>query len=196
MDIKDPKIILASSSPYRKELLKRLDITFTTVSPDVNERYFQDELISDYVLRLAKTKAESIVSKNDNSLIIAADQALQCDKKILGKSGNYNKAKEQLIFMSNRSLTFYTGLCLINTATKIIEEDVVSFRVDFRKLTESEIKNYLVKEKPYDCAGSFKLEKLGISLLKKMNGDDPTALIGLPLIRLCKMLRNQGVDIP
>ena len=196
MDIKDQKIILASSSPYRKELLKRLDITFTTVSPEVNERYFQDELISDYVLRLAKTKAESIVSKNDNSLIIAADQALQCDKKILGKSGNYNKAKEQLIFMSNRSLTFYTGLCLINTATKIIEEDVVSFRVDFRKLTESEIKNYLVKEKPYDCAGSFKLEKLGISLLKKMNGDDPTALIGLPLIRLCKMLRNQGVNIP
>ena len=196
MDIKDQKIILASSSPYRKELLKRLDITFTTVSPEVNERYFQDELISDYVLRLAKTKAESIVSKNDNSLIIAADQALQCDKKILGKPGNYNKAKEQLLFMSNRSLTFYTGLCLINTETKIIEEDVVSFRVDFRKLTESEIKNYLVKEKPYDCAGSFKSEKLGISLLKKMNGDDPTALIGLPLIRLCKMLRNQGVNIP
>ena len=196
MDIKDQKIILASSSPYRKELLKRLDITFTTISPEVNERYFQDELISDYVLRLAKTKAESIVSKNDSSLIIAADQALQCDKKILGKPGNYNKAKEQLIFMSNRSLTFYTGLCLINTETKIIEEDVVSFRVDFRKLTESEIENYLVKEKPYDCVGSFKSEKLGISLLKKMNGDDPTALIGLPLIRLCKMLRNQGVDIP
>lgn len=196
MDIKDQKIILASSSPYRKELLKRLDITFTTVSPEVNERYFQDELISDYVLRLAKTKAESIVSKNDNTLIIAADQALQCDKKILGKPGNYNKAKEQLLFMSNRSLTFYTGLCLINTETKIIEEDVVSFRVDFRKLTESEIENYLVKEKPYDCVGSFKSEKLGISLLKKMNGDDPTALIGLPLIRLCKMLRNQGVDIP
>ncbi len=196
MDIKDQKIILASSSPYRKELLKRLDITFTTVSPEINERYFQDELISDYVLRLAKTKAESIVPKNNNSLIIAADQALQCDKKILGKPGNYNKAKEQLIFMSNRSLTFYTGLCLINTETKIIEEDVVSFRVDFRKLTESEIENYLVKEKPYDCVGSFKSEKLGISLLKKMNGDDPTALIGLPLIRLCKMLRNQGVDIP
>jgi MAF protein len=196
LDIKDQKIILASSSPYRKELLKRLDIAFTTVSPEVNERYFQDELISDYVLRLAKTKAESIVSKNDNTLIIAADQALQCDKKILGKPGNYNKAKEQLLFMSNRSLTFYTGLCLINTETKIIEEDVVSFRVDFRKLTESEIENYLVKEKPYDCVGSFKSEKLGISLLKKMNGDDPTALIGLPLIRLCKMLRNQGVDIP
>ena len=196
MDIKVQKIILASSSPYRKELLKRLDITFTTISPEVNERYFQDELISDYVLRLAKTKAESIVLKNDSSLIIAADQALQCDKKILGKPGNYNKAKEQLIFMSNRSLTFYTGLCLINTETKIIEEDVVSFRVDFRKLTESEIENYLVKEKPYDCVGSFKSEKLGISLLKKMNGDDPTALIGLPLIRLCKMLRNQGVDIP
>jgi len=196
LDIKDQKIILASSSPYRKELLKRLDIIFTTVSPEINERYFQDELISDYVLRLAKTKAESIVPKNNNSLIIAADQALQCDKKILGKPGNYNKAKEQLIFMSNRSLIFYTGLCLINTETKIIEEDVVSFRVDFRKLTESEIENYLVKEKPYDCVGSFKSEKLGISLLKKMNGDDPTALIGLPLIRLCKMLRNQGVDIP
>ncbi len=196
MDIKDQKIILASSSRYRKELLQRLDIAFKTVNPDVDERYFQDELISDYVLRLAKTKAESIVSKNDNSLIIAADQALQCDKKILGKPGNYNKAKEQLIFMSNRSLTFYTGLCLINTETKTTEEDVVSFHVEFRNLSESEIKNYLVKEKPYDCAGSFKSEKLGISLLKKMNGDDPTALIGLPLIRLCKMLRNQGVNIP
>jgi len=196
LDIKDQKIILASSSRYRKELLQRLDIAFKTVNPDVDERYFQDELISDYVLRLAKTKAESIVSKNDNSLIIAADQALQCDKKILGKPGNYNKAKEQLIFMSNRSLTFYTGLCLINTETKTTEEDVVSFHVEFRNLSESEIKNYLVKEKPYDCAGSFKSEKLGISLLKKMNGDDPTALIGLPLIRLCKMLRNQGVNIP
>ena len=196
MDIKGQKIILASSSPYRKELFKRLDIAFTTVSPEVNERYFQDELISDYVLRLAKTKAQSIASKNDSSLIIGADQALECDKKILGKPGNYNKAKEQLIFMSNRSLTFYTGLCLINTETKTIEEDVVSFRVDFRKLTESEIENYLVKEKPYDCTGSFKSEKLGISLLRKMNGDDPTALIGLPLIRLCKMLRNQGVVIP
>ena len=196
MDIKVQKIILASSSPYRKELLKRLDIAFTTVNPEVNERYFQNELISDYVLRLAKTKAESIALKNDRSLIIGADQALQCDKKILGKPGNYNKAKEQLIFMSNRSLTFYTGLCLNNTETKTIEEDVVSFRVDFRKLTESEIENYLVKEKPYNCAGSFKSEKLGISLLRKMNGDDPTALIGLPLIRLCKMLRNQGVDIP
>ena len=122
MDIKDQKIILASYSPYREELLKRLDIAFTTVSTEINVRYFQDELISDYVLRLAKTKAESIVPKNNNSLIIAADQALQCDKKILGKPGNYNKAKEQLILMSNRSLTFYTGLCLINTETKIIEE--------------------------------------------------------------------------
>ena len=98
--------------------------------------------------------------------------------------------------MSNKSVSFYIGLYLINTATKTVQHDVVTFCVDFRELSELEIQRYLDKEKPYDCAGSFKSEKLGISLIKRMRGDDPTALIGLPLIRLCEMLRNEGINIP
>ena len=100
------------------------------------------------------------------------------------------------MFMSNKSISFYTGLCLINSKTNVVQQDVIIYQVDFRKLSESEIENYLLKEKPFNCAGSFKSEKLGISLIKKMEGNDPTALIGLPLIRLCEMLKNQGINIP
>ena len=133
---------------------------------------------------------------DEKVIIIAADQALECNKKILGKPVNENNAKEQLMYMSNKSVSFYVGLYLINTATKAVQHDVVTFCVDFRELSELEIQRYLDKEKPYDCAGSFKSEKLGVSLIKRMRGDDPTALIGLPLIRLCEMLRNQGINIP
>ena len=98
--------------------------------------------------------------------------------------------------MSNKSISFFTALCLINSKTNVVQQDVIIYRVDFRKLSESEIENYLLKEKPFNCAGSFKSEKLGISLIKKMEGNDPTALIGLPLIRLCEMLKNQGINIP
>ena len=129
-------------------------------------------------------------------LIIGADQAVRCGKKILGKPINESNAKKQLMFMSNKSISFYTGLCLINSKTNVVQQDVIIYRVDFRKLSESEIENYLLKEKPFNCAGSFKSEKLGISLIKKMEGSDPTALIGLPLIRLCEMLKNQGINIP
>ena len=100
------------------------------------------------------------------------------------------------MFMSNKSISFFTALCLINSKTNAVQQDVIIYRVDFRKLNESEIENYLLKEKPFNCAGSFKSEKLGISLIKKMEGSDPTALIGLPLIRLCEMLKNQGINIP
>ena len=100
------------------------------------------------------------------------------------------------MFMSNKSISFFTALCLINSKTNVVQQDVIIYRVDFRKLSESEIENYLLKEKPFNCAGSFKSEKLGISLIKKMEGNDPTALIGLPLIRLCEMLKNQGINIP
>jgi len=196
LNIKNTKIILASSSVYRKELLERLGLAFTAIKPNINEEHYQDELIDNYVLRLAKTKAEYVAKNKNKALIIAADQALECDKKILGKPMNENNAKKQLMFMSNKSLYFYTGLCLINTDTKVVQQDVVTYRVDFRHLSKLEIENYLLKEKPFDCAGSFKSEKLGISLIKKMEGDDPTALIGLPLIRLCEMLKKQGIDIP
>lgn len=135
-------------------------------------------------------------SELSNLLIIASDQALECNNKILGKPGNNKNAKEQLIFMSGKVASFYTGLYVVNKKTNSISKDVICFDVEFRTLSLIEIDNYLSKEKPYDCAGSFKSEKMGISLLKRMKGDDPTALIGLPLIRLSEILRNEGISIP
>ena len=138
-------------------------------------------------------------SKNSgmlNSLIIASDQALECNNKILGKPDNYENAKKQLSFMSGKVASFYTGLYVLNNKTNSIITDIIRFDVEFRTLSSVEINNYILKETPYDCAGSFKSEKMGISLLRKMNGEDPTALIGLPLIRLCEILRNEGISIP
>ena len=170
--------------------------------PKINEEYIQNELIDEYVLRLSELKAKYVANEfsEDNamltSLIIASDQALECNNKIFGKPGNYENAKKQLSFLSGKVASFYTGICVINKKMNSIIKDVVRFDVEFRSLSLVEIDNYISKEAPYDCAGSFKSEKLGISLLKRMNGDDPTALIGLPLIRLCKILRNEGVNIP
>ena len=190
------KIVLASTSPYRKELLKRLGIKFTTASPKINEDHIQGEKIDEYVKRLSKSKVLNIINDHEKSIIIGSDQALVCDEKILGKPGNYENAKIQLDFMNNKTVSFYTGLYVVNTETKTSKVDVIQYDVEFRKLTNLEINNYLIREKPYDCAGSFKSEKLGISLLKSMHGDDVTALIGLPLIRLSELLRNEGVSIP
>ncbi|MCZ6803890.1 MAG: Maf family protein [Proteobacteria bacterium] len=190
------RIILASSSPYRKTLLERLQIEFTIVSPDIDEQRFQNESVNEYVVRLAEEKAKCVASNHPDAIVIGADQAVECDGKILGKPENHDNAKQQLMAMSNKSLSFYTGIYVINTKTKLAEKDVIIYRVSFRNLSEIEIEDYLDKERPYLCAGSFMSEKLGISLLTKMEGADPTALIGLPLIRLCEMLRNQGMKIP
>ena len=190
------KIVLASTSPYRKELLKRLGIKFTAASPKINEDHIQGEQIDEYVKRLSKSKVLNIINDHEKSIIIGSDQALVCDEKILGKPGNYENAKIQLDFMNNKTVSFYTGLYVVNTETKTSKVDVIQYDVEFRKLTNLEINNYLIREKPYDCAGSFKSEKLGISLLKSMHGNDITALIGLPLIRLSELLRDEGVSIP
>ncbi len=190
------RIILASSSPYRKVLLQRLQLEFSTEAPNIDEQYIEGETIEDYVERLAETKAGHVAARHSNAIVIGSDQALECDGKILGKPGNHENAKEQLMAMSNKTLSFYTGLCVINSSTDKREKDVIIYRVSFRKLREQEIENYLLKEQPYDCAGSFMSEKLGVSLMSKMKGEDPTALIGLPLIRLCEMLRNQGIKLP
>lgn len=147
-------------------------------------------------MRLALEKASRIGLKHENAIIIGSDQSLECDGKILGKPGNHENAVQQLKNMSGKSLTFYTGLSVLNTESQTFEKDVIPFVVTFRDLSDVEIENYLQEEQPYQCAGSFMSEKLGISLLSTMKGDDPTALIGLPLIRLCEMLRNQGINIP
>ena len=170
--------------------------------PKINEDYIQNEPIDEYVLRLSELKAEYVAneySKDNtmlNSIIIASDQALECNNKIFGKPGDFENAKEQLSFLSGQVASFYTGLYVINRKINSIIKDVIRFDVEFRSLSLVEIDNYISKEEPYNCAGSFKSEKLGISLLKRMNGDDPTALIGLPLIRLCEILRNEGINIP
>jgi septum formation protein len=177
-------------------LLERLHIEFICESPDIDEQRLEAESINDYVIRLAEEKAKRVGLNHADSLIIGSDQTLECDGNIPGKPGNHEKAKQQLAMMSGKSLVFYTGLCVFNTASQALEKDVIKYRVCFRELSDIEIDDYLNKEQPYQCAGSFMSEQLGISLLSKMEGDDPTALIGLPLIRLCEMLRNQGIKIP
>lgn len=137
-----------------------------------------------------------MAEKHAEGLIIGSDQAAECETQILGKPENYDNAKQQLMQMSGKTVNFYTGLCVFDTKTKIAEKDTVLYQVTFRDLSEQEIDNYLFKEQPFHCAGSFKSEELGISLVDRMIGDDPTALIGLPLIKLCEMLRKQGIDLP
>jgi 7-methyl-GTP pyrophosphatase len=177
-------------------LLERLEIEFISDSPNINEHQLDNEPIEDYVIRLSEEKARAVAVNHSDAIIIGSDQALESEGNILGKPGTHENAKKQLATMSGKALTFYTGLCVLNTNTNKLEKDLVEYHVSFRDLNEPEIEQYLIKEQPYQCAGSFMSEKLGISLLSKMEGDDPTALIGLPLIRLCEMLRNQGVNIP
>ena len=177
-------------------LLERLQLEFICDSPDIDEQHREKEKVDDYVARLAREKASHIKSKHPGAIIIGSDQALECNGKILGKPENYENAKKQLASMSGKSLIFYTGLCVLNSNTQVSEFDVIEYRVTFRELSNKDIENYLQKEQPYQCAGSFMSEKLGISLLADMEGNDPTALIGLPLIRLCEMLRKQDIVIP
>lgn len=189
-------IILASSSIYRKELLERLNLKFTCVSPDIDETQLKNENIVDLVKRLALEKAKAVANMGEQGLIIASDQALACNKQILGKPGNIKNAIKQLTMMSSQTITFQTSLCVYDTKTQEYQLDVIPFTVYMRKLTEQEIARYLETEQPFNCAGSFKSEGLGITLFEKMEGEDPNALIGLPLIRLCEFLRQLGIELP
>ena len=141
-------------------------------------------------------KAAAIARAHPESLIIGSDQVAIADDEILSKPGNHENAITQLKKVSGKSIVFLTGLCLINTANNNSQKDCISYTVHFRELTEDEIERYLLQEKPYDCAGAFKSEAYGISLMQRMEGDDPTSLIGLPLIRLAEMLRSEGLNIP
>ena len=189
-------LILASSSLFRKSLLHRFQIDFDTNSPDIDETSLINELPIDYVRRLSLAKAKAVASKHSDSLIIASDQCSILDGVSSGKPGSHENAIKQLQGSSNNKVSFLTGICIYDSKTGQYELDVIPFHVYFRELQLEEIERYLLMEQPYECAGSFKAEGLGITLFKKLEGDDPTALIGLPLIRVSEMLREFGVKLP
>jgi septum formation protein len=190
------QLILSSTSPFRKKLLQRLSISFTTASPAIDETPFENESPANYVTRLSLEKARSVATQYPDALIIGSDQCSILNGIIRGKPGNHQNAMQQLRESSGKRVSFLTGLCLYDSKTTAYQLDLVPFHVDFRELSDDEIDAYLKTEQPYDCAGGFKSEGLGISLFKRLQGDDPTALIGLPLIRLAEMLRKKDVLIP
>jgi len=187
-------IILASSSPYRKELLKRLKVSFEIIPPNVDEKKLERENAHDSSKRLALLKADVIAKKRPNSYIIGCDQTAECQGFQLEKPLNFPSAQKQLMSLSNKKVNFYSAVCLVNKTKKISYVDVVKFTVKYRKISEGQIKKYLNIEEPYDCVGSIKSEGLGISLLDEINSVDPTAIIGLPLITLSKMLSLENIN--
>ena len=189
------KLILASTSPFRKEILNKLGVAFDTESPHTDEQALSNETPQALVERLSIAKAKAVADKNKNALVIGSDQVSVINNEIIGKPHTHENAVKQLQNASGKTVTFYTGLCLYNTATQQFQSDVVPFNVVFRKLSDEQIESYLKKEEPYNCAGSFKSEALGIVLFEKLEGDDPNTLMGLPLIRLVKMLEKEGFSI-
>ncbi len=189
-----PEIILASGSFYRKELLSRLVKFFDTSSPDIDESILDNESPRDYVARLAREKAQAVADSGRHGLIIGSDQTAVTDAGILGKPGGFDRAVEQLTQCSGREVRFLTGLALLNTESRRAEVEVDEVIVRFRPLTAVEIENYLSAEEPYDCAGSFKCEGLGVSLFESIESTDPNSLVGLPLIRLNNMLIRFGYN--
>jgi septum formation protein len=192
----DLSLILASTSVYRKELLARLKIPFQIFAPGIDEFPLENESPSHTALRLARIKSEAARSQFPASLIIGSDQVAVCEGITLSKPMTHEKAVEQLARASGRSVSFFTALALCNSLTGVVQAEVVDTRVRFRALSRAEIERYLQTEPAYDCAGSAKAEGLGIALMESIESSDPTALIGLPLIVLSRMLRNQGVQIP
>lgn len=191
-----PTLVLGSTSPFRKELLNRFNLDFIVDSPDIDETAFENETPEDYVKRLSLEKARAVAKKQPNALIIASDQCSVLNGKIRGKPGNHENAVKQLTESSDQQVSFLTGLCLYNSKDDSYQLDLIPFHVKFRKITTEEIESYLIAEQPYSCAGSFKSEGLGVTLFKRLQGDDPTSLVGLPLIRLSEMLRNEGIPLP
>jgi MAF protein len=188
-------IILASTSPFRRSILQKLNIDFNTESPNVIETALPDETPTELVSRLARLKAEAVAANHEEGLVIGSDQVAVFNDKILGKPHTHENAVKQLTAFSGHHVTFLTGLSLVNAKTGNCQTIVEPFSVCFRVLTAVQINNYLLAETPYNCAGSFKSEGLGICLFDKLEGDDPNTLIGLPLIRLVELLRNEGVDV-
>jgi septum formation protein len=188
-------LILASTSPYRKQLLSRLQIPFTTVAPGTDEFPLPGEPAKGLVERLALAKALAVAAAYPDSLIIGGDQVAALNGQIFGKPGNYDVATAQLSQCSDNEVVFYTAIALVGLGSGVSEVIVDPFTVKFRELTALEISTYLQREQPYDCAGSFKCEGLGIALFESLSGSDPTSLEGLPLIALTTLLTNAGYPV-
>jgi septum formation protein len=189
------RLILASSSPFRRELLSRLMLPFEVVVPDVDETPHQRESPQALVERLAILKAQTVASRVRDALVIGSDQVAVHNGEIVGKPLTHERAVEQLKAASGRTVMLYTGLALINAVSGRVQSEVVPYGVSFRTLNEEQIETYLRKEQPYHCAGSVKSEGLGVALLERFDGEDPATLIGLPLIRLIRMLENEGLTV-
>lgn len=190
------RLILASTSPFRRELLGRLQLPFETADPAIDESARKGETPATTASRLAQAKAAAVAVKFPDALIIGSDQVAACDGQRFGKPGNRSTAINQLQSMRGKEIIFHTGVCLLDSASGRLHSACVPTRVGIRDLTDAEITAYLDKEDALGCAGSAKSEGLGIALLRYLHGDDPTALIGLPLIALCDMLRAEGIALP
>ncbi len=193
---KQREIVLASSSPYRKSLIARLSLECTAVAPDIDEAGLPGETPLQTALRLAEAKARRVSPKHPDAVIIGSDQVAVLDSSAIGKPHTHEAAVSQLQAMSGRTVVFHTALCVLDTQTAGLQSTNVPTSVSFRELSREQIERYLRADQPYDCAGSAKIESLGIALVEKVESDDPSALIGLPLIALVTLLRNAGVEIP
>lgn len=189
------ELILASTSPYRRRLLERLQLDFRCEAPGVDESRVPAVGPEQLAGHLAQAKAREVAARHPRDLVLGSDQVAALGKRILGKPGDFQRARRQLLACSGRTVHFYTGVALIRQDPVYEAVRVESFEVRFRKLEPAAVEDYLQREEPYDCAGSFKWEGLGISLFQRLTGDDPTTLEGLPLIALCDMLSEAGIQV-
>lgn len=189
-----PRLILGSTSRYRQDLLHRLRLPFEVVAPDVDETPMDGELPATLAERLALAKARAVGDLHPEAIVIGSDQVADLDGRPIGKPGDHARAVAQLEAMSGRALVFHTAVAVVHAASGFEALERVPVHVRFRQLTAAEIERYLRLETPYDCAGSAKSETLGIALLDAISSDDPTALVGLPLIATCALLRRAGID--
>ncbi|MBT8144255.1 MAG: septum formation protein Maf [Gammaproteobacteria bacterium] len=195
-DSSTARLVLASSSPYRRQLLQRLQTPFVHAAPNIDESPRTGETVRALVSRLAHAKARAIAKDHPNAVIIGSDQVATRGDTVLGKPGSAAGAREQLLACSDQEVSFLTSAVVIDPARASVEEHLDETRVSFRTLQPDEIDRYIAREKPYDCAGGFKVEKLGITLFWRVRSDDPTALTGLPLIWVASALRRCGFDLP
>lgn len=193
--MRNPSLVLASTSAYRRALLQRLQWPFEVAPPDIDEAALYGEPPARTALRLAQAKARAVATVRSDALVIGSDQVADCDGVAVSKPADAADAVRQLSSLSGRTIVFHTAVALVNAASGRVQCECVDVTSTFRTLTPAQIDAYLARERPYDCAGAVKSEALGIALFERIVSDDPTALIGLPLIALTRMLRSEGIDV-